>query len=131
LVAGVTTMTAAVPSVAPSAVPMAPSAAGFGVASAGLGQARWVGAISVPPTWQGAMPAPVAGTAISVLGAPIPAVAATSGSSGSSSSMRAMPMPVKAKDDQGDNSAAEKRRGGPRPAVVRSRPKVVPRSGAK
>ena len=131
LVAGVTNLTAAVPSVAPSAIPMAPSVAGFGVASAGLGQARWVGAISVPPTWQGAMPAPVAGTAISVLGAPIPAVAATSGSSGSSGSMRAMPMPVKAKDDQGDNSTAEKRRGGPRPAVVRSRPKVVPRSGAK
>jgi hypothetical protein len=42
-----------------------------------------------------------------------------------------MPMPVKGEDDQGDKSTAAKRRGGPRPAVVRSRPKVVPRSGAK
>lgn len=131
VLAGATNLAVDVPSGAPSAVPMAPPVAGFGVASAGLGQARWVGAISVPPTWQGAMPAPVAGTALSVLGAPIPTAAATSGTAGSSGSMRAMPMPVKGEDDQGDKSTAAKRRGGPRPAVVRSRPKVVPRSGAK
>lgn len=132
VMAGATSLAAAgVPAVEAAPVALMQPMGGFGVASAGLGQARWVGSIAVPPTWQGAMPAPVAASAISVLGAPIPTAAVTSGSGGSNGNMRPMPMPVKGKDDPGDKSTASKRRGGPRPAVVRSRPKVVPRSGTK
>jgi PPE-repeat protein len=129
--AGATNLAVELPNVASSAVPMVPPLAGLGVASAALGQARWVGAISVPPTWQGAMPAPVAGSAISVLGAPIPTAGAAAGTTGTNGNMRPMPMPVKGKDEPDGKSGAVMRRGGPRPAVVRSRPKVVPRSGAK
>lgn len=131
LLADATNLAVDVPNVEASAVPMMQPLGGFGVASAGLGQARWVGAISVPPTWQGAMPAPVAGTAISVLGAPIPTAGATGGTAGSTGSMRMMAMPISDKKDKDDKSAAMKRRGGPRPQVQRSRPRVVPRSGAK
>ena len=132
VMAGATGLAAAgVPAAEAAPVALMQPMGGFGVASAGLGQARWVGSIAVPPTWQGAMPAPVAASAISVLGAPIPTAGVTAGTGGTNGNMRPMPMPVKGKGKPDDESTASKRRGGPRPAVVRSRPKVVPRSGAK
>jgi len=96
---------------------------GLGVASAGLAQARFVGAISVPPTWQGAMPAPMV-TPVSSLGGGTPAASATPGATGSGG----VAMPVDDKGAQGGKSDGMMRRGGARPAVVQSRPKVVRRT---
>jgi PPE-repeat protein len=96
---------------------------GLGVASAGLAQARFVGAISVPPTWQGAMPAPMV-TPVSSFGGGTPAASATPGTTGSGG----VAMPVDDKGAQGGKSDEMMRRGGARPAVVQSRPKVVRRT---
>jgi PPE-repeat protein len=130
MVAGLTNMAVDAPKFAGVAVAGQPLG-GVGTVSAGLGNARWVGTISVPPTWQGAMPAPIAGTAISVLGGAFPTPGQTAGATGSSSGMRMMPMAMNKEDEPDEKSTAAKRRGGARPQVRQSRPKVVPRGGTK
>ena len=99
---------------------------GLGAATAGLGQARFVGAISVPPTWQGAMPAPVVTSGMPGLGSGM----STTGAGGSTGGGSTMPMPMDDKDAKGGKPDAMMRRGGARPHVVQSRPKVVRRNGA-
>jgi PPE-repeat protein len=132
--AGMTDLAVGVPNFAGSAVGGLQPLGGVGTVSAGLGNARWVGAISVPPTWQGAMPAPIAGTAISVLGGAFPTAiptGAATATGSTSSNMRMMPVAMGKKDDPGDKSAAALRRGGARPQVRQSRPRVVPRGRTK
>ena len=65
----------------------------------GLGNARLVGAMSVPPTWQGSMPAHMGTSAMSGMGAagaPAAEMAAAAGASGASAGggMPMMPMPM-------------------------------------
>ncbi len=111
--------------VAGSAVSGLQPMGGLGAAAAGLGQARFVGAISVPPTWQGAMPAPVVTSGMPGLGSGM----STTGAGGSTGGGSAMPMPMDDKDAKGGKPDAMMRRGGARPHVVQSRPKVVRRNG--
>ena len=61
---------------------------------ADLGKARLVGAMSVPPTWQGSMPARMVSSAMSGMGA-MPNAAAMAGAAGAGGSgMMPMPMPM-------------------------------------
>lgn len=90
----------------------------LGVASAGLGTARFVGTMSVPATWQGSMPAYVPTPAMSGVAGGAP----TAGAAGTSSGgvpMTAMPVGDKNPDGENRGTKAE---------VVRSRPKVIPRT---
>ncbi|WP_297595050.1 PPE family protein [Mycobacterium sp.] len=91
----------------------------LGVASAGLGSARFVGAMSVPATWQGSMPAYVPAPAMSGVAGAAPTTAAV-GAAGSGSGVPMTAMPVGEKNPEGENR-------GTKAEVVRSRPKVVPR----
>jgi len=91
----------------------------LGVASAGLGSARFVGAMSVPATWQGSMPAYVPAPAMSGVAGTAPATAAV-GAAGPGSGVPMTAMPVGEKNPEGENR-------GTKAEVVRSRPKVVPR----
>jgi len=134
---GVTTVAAEVPHATAGGVYGPPSLGGLGVATAGLGAARFVGAITVPPTWQGSMPVPAVLTSLAVpaLGTQIPTPIATGGSSSASSapasSSPAMAMAMdgrEAGNDKTDQTDRRGRRGGENPHVVRSRPKVVPRT---
>jgi PPE-repeat protein len=96
------------------------AAAGLGPVGAGLGNARLVGAISVPPTWQGAMPMRMATPAMS--GLPSAAmVEAAEAAPAAGTPMTPMPMGV--------NGMPNKMTGRASPHVVQSRPTVVPRSG--
>jgi PPE-repeat protein len=101
------------------------TAAGLGSIGAGVGQARLVGAISVPPTWQGSMPMRIATPAMTELGGPLPSAAlaeAAEAAPAAGAPMTPMPMGV------GGNGMPSKVTG--RGAhVVQSRPTVVPRSG--
>jgi PPE-repeat protein len=104
------------------------AATGLGPVGAGIGQARLVGAISVPPTWQGAMPARLATSAMSGLGGQLPSAAlveAAEAAPAAGTPMTPMPMGV------GANGMPNKLmgRGGASPHVVQSRPTVVPRTG--
>ncbi|KLO30352.1 PPE family protein [Mycobacterium haemophilum] len=92
--------------------------------SAGLGQARLVGAMSVPPTWQGSMPARMVSSAMSGLGA-MPAAMAEAPTGGG---MPMMPMPM-GMGGGGGMPGGMMGRGGASPHVVQSRPSVVPRTG--
>ncbi|OBG47918.1 hypothetical protein A5672_00175 [Mycobacterium alsense] len=102
-------------------------AGGLGPAmSAGLGKARLVGAMSVPPTWQGSMPAGMISSAMSGLsgGTPSPPGGYGAGMGG----MPMMPMPMGGMG--GGAPAGMMGRGGASPNhVVQSRPSVVPRTG--
>ncbi len=93
----------------------------LGVASAGLGTARFVGAMSVPATWQGSMPAYVPTPAMSGVAGAAPTAAATVGASGPGSGVPMAAMPVGEKGPEGEDR-------GTKAEVVRSRPKVVPRT---
>lgn len=121
-----------VPKLVESSVPemngLGGTAAGLGPVGAGLGNARLVGAISVPPTWQGAMPVRMATSAMSGLGGPLPSAAlaeAAEAVPAAAAPMTPMPMGV------GGNGMPNKLmgRGGASPHVVQSRPTVVPRTG--
>lgn len=91
--------------------------------SASLGRARLVGAISVPPMWQGSTPAPIVSSAMAGAGASGAAVEPAGSTSG-------MPMPARAGAGH-DKPADMVGRAGTSPHhVVQSRPKVVPRKGA-
>ena len=105
-------------------------AAGLGGAgmSAGLGQARLVGAMSVPPSWQGAMPARMASSAMSGLGAAgVADAAAMAGAGAAMGGMPMMPMPMGM--GAGGMAGGMMGRGGASPQVVQNRPSVVPRVG--
>ncbi len=94
----------------------------LGVASAGVGTARLVGVMSVPAAWQGSVPAYIAAPTMTVVGTgAATATPSTAGASGSSSGAPVTAMPVQEKGPAGEDR-------GTRAQVVRSRPKVVPRS---
>jgi hypothetical protein len=98
------------------------STGGWGSAmSAGLGSARFVGAISVPPTWQGAAPARIITAAMSGLEGAAPGVSGATGPTG---------VPVVPPNGTAPGApGAGNGRGNPRAThVVQSRPRVVPRT---
>lgn len=95
--------------------------------AADLGNARMVGGMSVPPTWQGSVPAPMGSSAMSGLGAAgIPTPAALTGEP-SSPGMPMMPMP------SGTGGAGMPGgmigRGGASPNAPQSRSGVIPVTG--
>ncbi|OSC37340.1 PPE family protein [Mycobacterium decipiens] len=95
---------------------------GAGMA-AELGKARLVGAMSVPPTWEGSMPARMASSAMAGLGA-MPAEAPAVGGP-----MGMMPMPMGMGGAGAGMPGGMMGRGGANPNVVQARPSVVPRVG--
>jgi hypothetical protein len=103
------------------------AAAGLGPVGAGLGQARLVGAISVPPTWQGAMPVRMVTSAMSGLGGELPSAAMAEAAVAPAAGTPMTPMPV----GMGAGGTPNKMmgRGGASPHVVQSRPTVIPRTG--
>jgi PPE-repeat protein len=114
-----------------SAVPDMKSLGGAGGLGAGmaadLGKARLVGAMSVPPTWQGSMPARMVSSAMSGLGG-MPNAAAMAGAAPGGTGMMPMPMPMGA-GAGGGMPGGMMGRGGASPHVVQNRPSVVPRTG--
>jgi PPE-repeat protein len=115
-----------------SAVPDLKPLGGAGGLGAGmgadLGKARLVGAMSVPATWQGSMPARMVSSAMSGMGA-MPNAAAMAGAAGAGGSgMMPMPMPMGG-GAGGGMPGGMMGRGGASPHVVQSRPSVVPRTG--
>ena len=97
------------------------TAAGLGSIGAGVGQARLVGAISVPPTWQGAMPVRMATSAMPGLGGELPSAAMAEAAVAPTAGTPMTPMPVGVGGPKGS--------GGASPHVVKSRPRVIPRTG--
>jgi PPE-repeat protein len=111
----------------PDLKPLGPGAGVGSPISAGLGTSRLVGAMSVPPTWDGSMPARMAGTAMSGLGnglsaAEMPGAAAA----GAASGIPMMPMPMGAGAGAQGGMIG---RGGASPHVLQNRPSVIPRAG--
>src|SRR6202453_4218958 len=124
-VAGASEMAANVPKFAGATAPMKGLGGGLGSAAAGLGKARLVGAMSVPPTWQGSTPARMGSAAMSGLGgAGVPAAAGAPTGGG----MPMMPMPMGG-GMGGAGAGGMMGRGGASPHVVQNRPSVVPRIG--
>jgi PPE-repeat protein len=106
------------------AMPALGSSGGWGSAmSAGLGSARFVGAISVPPAWQGSAPARIITAAMSGLEGATRGVPGAAGPTG---------VPVMSPNGVAGTPGAAgtgNGRGGPRAThVVQSRPRVVPRT---
>ena len=98
--------------------------------SAGLGKARLVGAMSVPPGWQGSMPVGMSSAAMSGLGGGMPSAAGGLGAAmGGMGGMPMMPMPMGGMGAGAGMPGAMLGRGGASPNVVQSRPTVVPRTG--
>jgi PPE-repeat protein len=128
-IAGVTTVSAEVPHATGGAHGMQ-SLGGLGVATAGLGSARFVGAITVPPAWQGSMPVPAVLTSLAVpaLGGQLPTPITTGGTATPGGSTPGMPMAMDGRGTEDDKADRKGRRGGENPHVVQSRPKVVPRT---
>ena len=100
---------------------------GAGMA-ADLGKARLVGAMSVPPSWQGSMPARMVSSAMSGLGG-MPNAAALAGAAQGGAGMMPMPMPMGMGGAGGGMPPGMMGRGGASPHVVQNRPSVVPRTG--
>ncbi|WP_255457236.1 PPE family protein [Mycobacterium sp. Marseille-P9652] len=100
---------------------------GLGDAAAGLGKARLVGAMSVPPTWQGSAPAKMVSAAMSGLGE-MPGGAAAAAGAPMGGGMPMMPMPMGGMG-AGGAPGGMLGRGGASPHVVQNRPSVVPRTG--
>lgn len=97
---------------------------------ADLGKARLVGAMSVPPTWQGSMPARMVSSAMSGMGAMPNAAAAMAGAAQAGGGMTPMPMPMGGGMGAGGGMPGGMMgRGGASPHVVQNRPSVVPRTG--
>jgi PPE-repeat protein len=93
---------------------------------ADLGKARLVGAMSVPPSWQGSMPARMVSSAMSGMGAMPNAAAMAAQAAGG---MQPMPMPMPMGAGAGGMPGGMMGRGGASPHVVQNRPSVVPRTG--
>ena len=102
---------------------------GGGGMGAGLGQARLVGAMSVPPTWQGSMPKGMSTAAMSGLGAMNPAVMAQAAQATGAGGMPMMPMPMGMGGAGAGMPPGMMGRGGANPHVVQNRPSVIPRTG--
>jgi PPE-repeat protein len=122
---------AGAPKFVDSGVPMKPlggagGLGGLGGASAGLGNARLVGAMSVPPTWTGSTPARMVSAAMSGLGE-TPAGAAAGAQAGGGMGM--MPMPMGGGAGGGPPGGMMGRGGGSPTHVIQQRPSVVPRTG--
>ncbi len=99
--------------------------AGLGAGmAADLGKARLVGAMSVPPTWEGSIPKGLSTSAMAGLGA-MPAGMAEAGRA----PMGMMPMPMGMGGAGAGMPGGMLGRGGASPHVVQSRPSVVPRIG--
>jgi PPE-repeat protein len=111
-------------STAPAMTPVGGGGLGSPMAT-GLGKARLVGSMSVPPTWQGSMPARLVSAAMSGLGGEMPGAAGAAG--GGMGGMPMMPMPMGGMG--GGAPGGMLGRGGASPHVVQSRPSVVPRVG--
>ncbi|OBI48408.1 PPE family protein [Mycobacterium sp. E796] len=102
---------------------------GLGGADAGLGKARLVGAMSVPPNWQGSAPARMVSAAMSGLGE-TPGAAAAAAGAPMGGGMPMMPMPMGGMGAGGGMPGGMLGRGGASPThVVQQRPSVVPRTG--
>jgi PPE-repeat protein len=122
--AGASEMAANVPKFAGATAPMK-GLGGLGAAAAGLGRARLVGAMSVPPTWEGSAPGKMISSAMSGLGAESNAAAAAAPAGGG---MPMMPMPMGG-GMGGAGAGGMMGRGGASPHMVQNRPSVVPRIG--
>ena len=101
---------------------------GLGDVGAGLGKARLVGAMSVPPTWQGSMPGKMISDAMSGLGGAPNAASMAGAAAPTGGGMPMMPMPMGAGAGGGMPGGALGR-GGASPHVVQNRPSVIPRTG--
>jgi PPE-repeat protein len=102
---------------------------GLGGAEAGLGKARLVGAMSVPPTWQGSAPSRMVSAAMSGMAGETPGAAAAAGAP-MGGGMPMMPMPMGGGGAGGGMPGGMMGRGGASPThVIQSRPSVVPRTG--
>jgi PPE-repeat protein len=114
----------------PKSVGALPGAKAFGGGLGGagmgadLGKARLVGAMSVPPTWQGSTPARMGSAAMSGLGGAMPNAAA----GGPMGGMQPMPMPM-GMGGAGAGMGGPLGRGGASPHVTQNRPSVIPRTG--
>jgi hypothetical protein len=98
--------------------------------SGNLGNARLVGAMSVPPTWQGSMPGRMASAAMAGLGeGALPNAAALAGAGGAGGGMPMMPMPMGMGGAGGGMPGGPLGRGGASPHVQQNRPSVIPRTG--
>jgi PPE-repeat protein len=107
-------------------VPKGFGGGGLGAAAGGLGNARLVGAMSVPPTWQGSTPARMVSAAMSGLGGEMPAAMAA----GAAGGMTPMPMPMPMGGAGAGMGGGMMGRGGASPNhVIQNRPSVVPRTG--
>ncbi|OMC39171.1 PPE family protein [Mycobacterium sp. IS-1264] len=127
LASSATTGMAAVPQFVGSSVPpisvLSGATTGLGPVGAGLGNARLVGAISVPSTWPGSMPMRMATPVTSGLGAGLPSAAAAEAAEVAPAAGTPMsPMPVGVNGMPGKTDRAS-------PHVVPTRPTVVPRTG--
>ena len=126
---------AAMPALASDVNPMKGIGGGGGGAGlgagigAGLGNARLVGAMSVPPTWQGSVPKAMATSAMSGLGANAAEMAQAAGAAGAGGGMPMMPMPMGMGGGAQGMPGGMMGRGGASPHVVQNRPSVIPRSG--
>ena len=116
-----------------SAVPDLKPFGGAGGLGAGmgadLGKARLVGAMSVPPTWQGSMPARMVSSAMSGMGGMPNAAAMAGAAQGAAGGMMPMPMPMGGMGAGGGMPGGMMGRGGASPHVVQNRPSVIPRTG--
>jgi hypothetical protein len=84
--------------------------------------------MSVPPTWQGSMPARMVSSAMSGLGGMPNAAGMAGAATGGPSGMTPMPMPM-GMGAGGGMPGGPLGRGGASPHVVQNRPSVVPRTG--
>ncbi|QUR68196.1 PPE family protein [Mycobacterium spongiae] len=91
-----------------------------------LGKARLVGAMSVPPTWEGSVPKGITSSAVSGLGA-MPNTAEMAAAGGRPMGM--MPMPMGMGGAGAGAPGGMLGRGGANPNVVTARPSVIPRTG--
>ncbi|WP_264991227.1 PPE family protein, partial [Mycobacterium kiyosense] len=109
---------------------MGAGGAGLGAGMAGsLGNARLVGAMSVPPTWQGSVPKGMISSAMTGLGANAAEMAQAAGAAGGGG-MPMMPMPMGMGGGAGAGMpGGPLGRGGASPHVVQNRPSVIPRTG--
>ncbi|ETW22575.1 hypothetical protein MGAST_19340, partial [Mycobacterium gastri 'Wayne'] len=92
-----------------------------------LGKARLVGAMSVPPTWEGSMPKGLSSAAMAGLGG-LPNAAELAQAAGTGG-MGMMPMPMGMGGAGAGMPGGMMGRGGANPHVVQARPSVIPRTG--
>ncbi|WP_099288116.1 PPE family protein [Mycobacterium persicum] len=105
-----------------------PLGGGAGMA-AQLGKSHLLGAMSVPPAWQGSMPKGMASAAVAGLGAMASPAATAPAATPAGGGMPMMPMPMGMGGAGAGMPAAMMGRGGANPHVVQARPSVIPRTG--